>query len=127
MSEGKAAHGEIKVGPLDDLPVGLFRVVQAGREEIGVIRLRNGEIHAIRNYCPHRGAPICRGIVGGTWPPSDPGRLTYERDGEILVCPWHGWEFDIRTGEELYQPTPSRVRKFPVDVRDGEVFVAVRS
>ncbi len=116
---------EIRIGVIEDLPVGVFRLVQVGREEIGVVRLANGEIHALRNRCPHRGAPICRGIVGGTWPPSAPGELVYEREGEVLVCPWHGWEYDIRTGEELYQARPTRVRKFPVEVRAGAVFVTL--
>lgn len=115
----------VAVGAAEDFPVGQFRIVQAGGHEIGVVRLANGELRAVRNRCPHKGAPICRGIVGGTWPPGEPGELSYDRAGEVLVCPWHGYEYDLNTGEELYQPVPTRLRMFPVSVRGGQVFVAI--
>ena len=113
------------VGRVDDFPPGRFVIVQAGRWELGNTRLADGEFRAVRNACPHTGAPICRGIIGGTWPPSEPGELSYDRDGEVLVCPWHGYEYDLRTGTEMFQKTPTRLRLFPVTVRHGEVFVTV--
>lgn len=115
-----------KAGKLDEFPVGKFRIVNLGGTEVGIIRLKNGEIHAVRNMCPHKTAPVCRGFLGGTWPPSDPGRLEFERDGEILVCPRHGWEFDIRSGSELYQDVPARLRKYEVAVSGDEVLVTMR-
>lgn len=116
---------QVAVGRVDDFVPGRFVIVQAGRWELGITRLANGEFRAVRNACPHKGAPICRGIIGGTWPPSEPGELAYDRDGEVLVCPWHGYEYDLRTGTEMFQKTPTRLRLFPVTVRDGEVFVTV--
>lgn len=126
MSQAKT-NGRVQhsVGRVDQFPVGAFRIVTVGSVEVGVIRLANGEIHAVRNYCPHKGAPICKGVVGGTWPPCDPGELLYEHDGEVLVCPWHGFEYDIRSGVELYKSRPTRLRKYPVEVRAGEVLVTV--
>ena len=90
-----------------------------------MIRLADGAIHAIRNHCPHKGAPVCRGIVGGTWPPSEPGELAYTQAGEVLVCPWHGYEYDIRTGRELFREMPTTLRKFPVAVENGRVLVTI--
>lgn len=116
---------QVAVGRVDDFTPGHFVIVQAGRWELGITRLADGELRAVRNACPHKGAPICRGIIGGTWPPSEPGELSYDRDGEVLVCPWHGYEYDLRTGTEMFQKTPTRLRLFPVTVRDGEVFVTV--
>ena len=116
---------EVAVGRVDDFAPGRFVIVQARRWELGITRHADEEFRAVRNACPHKGAPKCRGIIGGTWPPSEPGELAYDRDGEVLVCPWHGYEYDLRTGTEMFQKTPTRLRLFPVTVRDGEVFVSV--
>ncbi len=125
MSSTAQDRTEIAAGPVERFTEGKFIVVQAGRQSLGIIRLRGGTLKAVRNRCPHKGAPICRGIVGGTWPPSAPGDLQYDRDGEVLVCPWHGYEYDLNDGVELYQDVPTRLRFFPVAVRDGMVFVTV--
>jgi nitrite reductase/ring-hydroxylating ferredoxin subunit len=116
---------EVALGPERNFPEQTFTILKAGETEIGIIRLRDGEWRAVRNWCPHKGAPICRGIVGGTWPPSAPGELAYERDGEVLVCPWHGFEYDLHTGREMFQPVPTRLRLYPVSIRDGQVYVTV--
>ena len=118
-------HAEVAVGPAAGFPVGRFVVMDVAGQQIGVVQLRSGELRAVRNWGPHKGAPICRGIIGGTWPPSAPGALEYGREGEVLVCPWHGYEYDLDTGRELYQPVPTRLRMFPVTVRDGQVYVTV--
>ncbi len=115
----------IRVGRIDDFPVGKFRIVMVDEIEIGVVRLASGAVHAVRNRCPHKGAPICKGILGGTWPPSRVGELEFERDGEVLTCPWHGYEYDLSTGLELYQARPTRLRKYEVAVEDDAVFVTV--
>jgi nitrite reductase/ring-hydroxylating ferredoxin subunit len=91
--------------------------------EVGVYRLEDGTLRAVRNACPHKGAPICRGSVGGTWPPSAPGTLEYAHDGEILSCPWHGREYDLRSGREIYQPAPTRLRLYRIEVDDDAVVV----
>ncbi len=116
---------EVAAGPVDQFTPGKFVIIEAGRRSVGVIRLRTGELKAVHNWCPHKGAPICRGIVGGTWPPSSPGELDYDREGEILVCPWHGFEYELDSGRELYREKPTRLRFFPVEVRDGTVYVTV--
>ncbi len=48
--------------------------------------------------------------------PSKPGEYTWARDGEILRCPWHGWEFDILTGRSVFNPHKTRVRTYEVRV-----------
>jgi nitrite reductase (NADH) small subunit len=113
------------LGLLENLPLGKFQIVELDGAEIGILRLASGEVHAVRNVCPHKTAPICKGILGGTWPPSDPGKLEFDRDGEILVCPRHGWEFDVKSGEEMYQRLPARLRKYAVSVVSGEVLLTV--
>ena len=125
MSETIRVRTEFAAGAVDTFVEGKFVIFQAGRHSVGVVRLRTGELKAMRNWCPHKGAPICRGIVGGTWPPSAPGELTFDREGEVLVCPWHGFEYDLNDGQELYREIPTRLRFFPVQVRDGMVYVTV--
>ncbi len=125
MSAEVRERPEFAVGPVERFEPGKFVIFQAGRHSVGVIRLKTGELKAVRNWCPHKGAPICRGIVGGTWPPSAPGELIFDREGEVLVCPWHGFEYDLQDGQELYREIPTRLRFFPVEVRDGTVYVTV--
>jgi nitrite reductase (NADH) small subunit len=125
MSTTTSERTAIAVGPEDSFQEGKFVIFEAGRHSIGVVRLHDGQYRAVRNWCPHKGAPICRGIVGGTWAPSAPGELAFERDGEVLVCPWHGFQYDLHDGKELYRDVPTRLRMFPVEVRDGTVYVTV--
>src|SRR5215470_14180327 len=116
---------EILVGDIAELVEGKFKIIKQGTLSIGVTRLRDGTIKAVRNRCPHKGAAICKGIVGGTWPPSSPGELDYDREGEILICPWHGFEYDLKTGDELYREVPTRLRFYEVIERDQRVFLLV--
>lgn len=115
----------VDVGRIEEFGAGAFKLVQVGKREIGVIRLRNGEFRAMLNWCPHKGAPICKGIVGGTWPPCGTGEMTYDREGEVLACPWHGFEYDLDTGRELYWQHPTRLRMYPTEVVEGSVVVTL--
>lgn len=108
---------------LDELPPGAMKLVDVGKFGVGVYNVA-GSLYAIVNYCSHEGAPLCLGLVGGT-NESAPGgvdRLRRVRDGQIVRCPWHNWEFDITTGRNLADPS-RRVRTYQVDVADGEVFL----
>ena len=125
MSTTTRERSEIAAGPESSFGEGKFVIIDGGKHSIGIIRLRTGELKAVRNWCPHKGAPICRGIVGGTWPPSAVGELQYDREGEVLVCPWHGFEYDLQDGREMFQEIPTRLRFFPISVRDGTVYVTV--
>ena len=125
MSATARERTEVAAGPEASFTQGKFVIIDGGKHSIGIIRLRSGELKAVRNWCPHKGAPICRGIVGGTWPPSAVGELHYDREGEVLVCPWHGFEYDLQDGREMFQEIPTRLRFFPVTVRDGTVYVTV--
>ncbi len=84
----------------------------------------DGALYAIVNYCAHEGAPLCLGLIGGTneSAPGEPGRLRRVRDGQIVRCPWHNWEFDVTTGQNVADPR-RRVRTYQVDVSDGEVYL----
>jgi nitrite reductase (NADH) small subunit len=111
---------ELALGRVGDFEDGCVRLVEVEGRSIGVFR-RGDELYAVLNVCPHRGAPVCAGEVSGTMLPSSPGELVYGMDGLVLRCPWHGWEFDLRTGDSVGGVDRRRLRTFPVQVRDGEV------
>jgi nitrite reductase (NADH) small subunit len=81
--------------------------------EIGVILDREtGELHAMRNRCPHNGAPLCKGSVRPRLE-GEPGRYQLD-DRRMLHCPWHGWQFELSSGR---CPDNSRMRVAVYDVR----------
>ena len=107
-----ASHVVCKV---DNLPVNTRLIVELEGRSIGVFNV-NGVFYALRNRCPHQAGPLCVGKVRGTALPSEPGEYLWVREGEIVCCPWHGWEFDIKTGESVYDPFRCRVRSYEVSV-----------
>jgi nitrite reductase/ring-hydroxylating ferredoxin subunit len=98
---------------LSDLPPGSRKIVKVAGIEIGLFNVA-GQVHAYCNVCPHGGAPVCVGKVTGTTLPSRVYEYDYGLDGCILRCPWHGWEFDLRTGEHLVDPE-TRLKKIRVE------------
>lgn len=103
------------VGPASELPPGSRKIVEVAGRSIGVFNV-GGSFYALRNSCPHQGAPLCLGSIGGTAATSEPGEYTWGREGEILRCPWHGWEFDITTGKSVFNPHRMKVRSYDVAV-----------
>ena len=101
---------------LNALPPGQRKIVEIGKRSVGIFNV-DGALYAIKNRCPHQGAELCRGTVGGTMLPTDtPGQYIYTMDGQVLRCPWHFWEFDITTGEMIFVPEPLRVKTYEVVV-----------
>jgi nitrite reductase/ring-hydroxylating ferredoxin subunit len=107
------------VATLDEIPPGERKVVEVGGRSIGVFNI-NGEFYALRNRCPHQGGPVCQGRLTGFLECNAPGEFNYKRKGEILRCPWHGWEFDVKTGQSWVDPTRMRTRSYKVSVESGE-------
>lgn len=120
----------IVVGKTAEIPEGGRKIVVPfrGRAGIGIFNV-GGRFYALRNICPHKRGPLCTGEVGGRGnsvaPPSvTAGDVGYERDGEIIRCPWHAWQFDIATGQCLVDPN-MRVKTYPVIVNGDELIVNV--
>ena len=81
---------------------------------------------AVRDTCPHQGAALSNGSVAGNVLPCQVGETQqYAGDGEILRCPWHGWQFELRTGRSLVDPEHTRIRSYPVRVENDRVLVAL--
>jgi 3-phenylpropionate/trans-cinnamate dioxygenase ferredoxin subunit len=113
---------EIFVAALNDLPAGERRIITAEDKSIGVFNT-GSQIVAVLNICPHAFAPVCLGKIGGTTLPSKPGEFIWGQENQILRCPWHGWEFDLHSGQCLTDRR--RLKRFPVLIRDGRVYVEV--
>ena len=109
------------VGTVAEIPSGQRKIVEVNGISIGVFNVK-GTYYALRNRCPHQGAPLCQGSIKGTTLPSPPGEYIWAREGEILRCPWHGWEFDILTGRSIFNPHKVHVKSYEVSVEplDGE-------
>lgn len=99
----------------DELAIGDRKLIQVGRKSIGVFNVK-GEFYALLNVCPHQLAPLCEGEIGGYCMPSEVSEYELSRSGEILRCPWHGWEFDITTGRSIFDPASVRTKRIPVQV-----------
>jgi nitrite reductase/ring-hydroxylating ferredoxin subunit len=93
------------------------RVTVKGRD-IGVFNV-NGSFYALANRCPHAGGALCEGAVVGLVQSDGPGKYKIAREGEFLRCPWHGWEFEIATGQSYCDPKNLTIRQFPVAVEPG--------
>jgi len=106
------------IGTVDEIPPGERKLVILEGREIGVFNV-HGEFYALRNRCPHQGGALCKGRVSGFVTARVPGEYEYTRKGEILRCPWHGWEYDIKTGQSWVDPSSVRVRSYEVEVAQG--------
>ena len=106
------------IAPLRDFPAGTRRLVDVKGRAIVVFNV-NGEFFALANRCPHQGGSLVNGRLVGLIESSEPGCYRYSRRGEIIRCPWHGWEFDLRTGKSWCEPERVRARQFAVSVAPG--------
>jgi Ferredoxin subunits of nitrite reductase and ring-hydroxylating dioxygenases len=104
---------------LTDIPLGQSRRVTAGKRDIAIFNVQ-GNLHAIADRCPHEGGSLCKGIITAFVASDEPGEYRLERHGEMVRCPWHGWEFDILTGKSYCDPTRMKVRSYDVKVAPGE-------
>jgi len=93
------------VGRIDDLPAGAcIRFELPEGNELAIYNV-NGEFYATENFCPHRGALLSEGALCG----------------HVIECWWHGWQFDVRTGECL--TVPERIKTYNVKVEDGRILL----
>jgi nitrite reductase (NADH) small subunit len=119
---------EISVGDRGSLDAGARIFVQVDGTEIGVFE-HQGQLFAYENLCRHQGGPVCEGTVLGKVEAilaDDNVQLgeRFSEDSLHLICPWHGWEYDLRTGRCATDPTLA-IRKFDVFERDGELYLVV--
>jgi len=107
---------------VDEIAPGGRKIVDVAGVSIGIFNI-GGEFFALRNRCPHQGGPLCEGKLWGSLESTVPGEFVYGRPGEIIGCLWHGWEFDIRTGQSWTDPRRLRTRRYAVSVEAGSTIV----
>ena len=112
----------VVVGKVADFAPGAGKMVVVGGRHVALFRLGD-KFHALDNMCLHRGGPLCQGELTGLILSGEPGDYNYTRRGEIIRCPWHSWEFDIRTGQSWCDPQRLRTRKYAVSVEKGAQLV----
>ena len=97
----------VKVAALADVPAGTGKVIEAGGKQIAIFNA-GGNFYAIDNACKHRGGPLGEG----------------ELDGTTVICPWHGWEYDVTSGANLDDPN-MKLGCYPVKIEGDSVLVEV--
>ena len=105
---------------VEELQDGERLIVDVGGRSVGIFNV-GGEFFAILNRCPHQGGPLCLGDVLDLVEASAPGDYRVDPGVKLLSCPWHGWEFDLRTGQSYLDPARTRVRAYGVEVASGGV------
>lgn len=117
--------GEHVVARASDIKPGEHKVLQVNRIELGLYNI-GGSFYAVHSMCPHQFGPACRGpVTSKTYSDESTGwTMQWAKEGEVLVCPWHGMQFDILTGDSLSDKR-LRLRTFPVRVVNDEVLVQI--
>jgi len=108
----------------EDVPVGQMRTYTVKNLPVVVVHSKKGEFYAIYGICPHQRSLLGQGVLGGLTEAGAPGEeFRYTREGEIIRCAWHGFDYDVITGTCLTAPEKLRVRTYPVTIDEREVYV----
>jgi nitrite reductase/ring-hydroxylating ferredoxin subunit len=112
---GEIKDGELRIVAVDDVEVGVYR--------------HGGKYYAYRNHCLHQGGPACEGVmlpkVEDVFGPDRVLMGQRFNEGEMhFICPWHGWEYKLETGE-CAADTRLRLKRYPVTEREDGVFVVL--
>src|SRR5438046_2860333 len=103
-----ATNDDIAALKTSEVPPGTCRLAYAKGQQIAVFNV-DGQFYATQADCTHRGGPLCEGDLAG----------------EIVTCPWHGSQFNVRTGEVVEDPATESLKTYPVTLRDGELVVEI--
>ena len=117
---------EVFVAKSDELADGERKIVPNGSSEIGVYRVK-GKLYAYQNLCAHQGGPACEGLLMAKVEEVIAEDKTYQgmrfnHDEMHIVCPWHGWEYDLATGVNVADRT-FKLRKYDVVEKEGGIYV----
>lgn len=107
-----------------DVPPGERVIKEIRGREIAVFNM-DGEYHALANYCIHQAGPLCEGNTPYRLEADETGGLSVDKSGRNVACPWHGWEFDIKSGHNLARPDDYRVPTYDIVVEDDELYVVL--
>jgi 3-phenylpropionate/trans-cinnamate dioxygenase ferredoxin subunit len=111
-----ARHVAARVG---EIAPGTAKLVTLAGREVGIFNL-GGAYFALLSKCPHEGASLCKGKIVRRVDSSGPGDYRVVAGSEMIRCPWHGWQYDIRTGQSWCDPDNIALRRYAVSVEPGE-------
>jgi nitrite reductase/ring-hydroxylating ferredoxin subunit len=111
----------VDVGAVEDFTDRNVELLEIDGREIGVVRW-DDEFYALANVCSHQRGPLCRGALTARLTASAPGTMRLDEEAPVLACPWHGWEFDVRTGRAIWDERFA-VRTYAVEVEHGRVLI----
>ncbi|HXQ51591.1 MAG TPA: Rieske (2Fe-2S) protein [Stellaceae bacterium] len=111
------------VAKLGEIAPGTSKLVAVAGREVGIFNL-DGAFYAILSKCPHEGASLCKGKIVRRVESDEPGRYRVVPGSEMIRCPWHGWQYDIRTGRSWCDPDNIALRQYAVEVESGERILA---
>jgi nitrite reductase/ring-hydroxylating ferredoxin subunit len=112
----------LDVAAMDELVEAKPKIVTVAGREIGIVRWRD-EVFALRNICPHQFGPVCGGYAMPMLTSDMAGTIDVDEDRLVVVCPWHNWEFDARTGHAAWADAPYKLKTYPVKLESGRVYV----
>jgi nitrite reductase/ring-hydroxylating ferredoxin subunit len=101
-----------------DFPSGTQRSVRVGSRAVAIFNV-DGRFYALRDVCPHQGAALSAGAVVSEVDADLPGDYRFDSSHKCVKCPWHGWEYDLKTGHSYYDPAHDRVRAFSVAIESA--------
>ncbi|HYK69829.1 MAG TPA: Rieske 2Fe-2S domain-containing protein [Streptosporangiaceae bacterium] len=110
----------VVVGKVSDFGNGDRKIVDVGGKSIGVFRI-DDQFYALRNRCPHQFGPLCLGTLAPRALSDAPGDVRIDSGPPLLACPWHGWEYDLATGQSFMGPGRGNMsaRSYDVAVLPG--------
>lgn len=114
---------------VSELESGMRMLVELEGRDIAIFKIE-GDYYAYTNWCVHQAGPVCQGALSGTQTATFDSEtleteLRWEEEGKILACPWHGWEYDVTSGDCLSQEK-ARLVSHDVQTRDGRIIVDIR-
>jgi nitrite reductase/ring-hydroxylating ferredoxin subunit len=111
---------KVVVGKVSDFVNGDRKIVDVNGKSVGVFRI-DDRFYALRNRCPHQFGPLCAGTLAPRAISDGPGDVRMDSGPPLLACPWHGWEYDIATGQSFMGPGHGNraVRAYDVNVLPG--------
>jgi nitrite reductase/ring-hydroxylating ferredoxin subunit len=106
---------KVVVGKVSDFENGDRKIVDVNGKSIGVFRV-DDQFYALRNRCPHQYGPLCVGTLAPRAVSAGPGDVKMDSGPPLLACPWHGWEYDIATGQSFMGPGRGNMAALAYDV-----------
>jgi nitrite reductase/ring-hydroxylating ferredoxin subunit len=107
----------------DELQEGDRVITEIQGKEIAVFNV-GGEYRALANYCTHQGGPVCEGPVNGTIGVDEEWNMIFEQEDELIICPWHGWSFEMETGRHIAKSNYT-LPTYEVVEKEGDIYISL--